>query len=133
MNVLTIPRTAIQTSLALVRAPFVVATSLLPGGVAGPRGRARRAIDSADATVRGAAATVMFDPTLHNEARERKMSVLDDAATARRKRKTARQIERTAAQAYERHRVVAHRRKQVDATVRALAERPKADRPVSPL
>jgi hypothetical protein len=126
MNAITLPRTAIQTSLALARAPLVAATALLPGGVAGPKGRARRAIDRADARVRGGAATLMFDSALHHDVRERRASVLEDARIARRRRKTVRQIEQTAKQAYERHRRAAHRRKQVSAGISS-----KADRPVS--
>jgi hypothetical protein len=84
MKILALPRKTIQTSLSVVRAPLHAVALLLPGDTTGPQGKTKRAIDRLDARLRGTAATVMFDPALHNDARERKASVMESTRAARR-------------------------------------------------
>jgi hypothetical protein len=50
VNLRTIPTTAVRTSLRLARLPLNAAISLLPGNGGGPKGKARSAVDRADAT-----------------------------------------------------------------------------------
>ncbi|HEY2770468.1 MAG TPA: hypothetical protein VGI87_07870, partial [Solirubrobacteraceae bacterium] len=126
MNVHTVPRAAVTTSLALLRAPLDAATGLLPGETTGPKGRAKRAIDRADARVRGIAATVMFDPALHNDARRRKAALMERERAARLRGKAETTTEKARDRSEERQEHAGRRRKQ--ASSQANAKRQQATR-----
>ncbi len=80
MNVRSIPRTAVTTSLRLARVPLDTAIRALPERAAT---NATLAVDRADATARSVAGTMTFDPELREDARRRR------AATRERERAAA--------------------------------------------
>jgi hypothetical protein len=126
MNVHTVPRAAVTTSLALIRAPLDAAAGLLPGESSGPQGRAKLALDRADARVRGFAAAVTFDPALHEDARRRKAAVMERERAARLRGKAEQTTETARGRAEQRHEQATRRRRQ--ATSQAKAKRQQATR-----
>lgn len=71
MNARFISRAAIDATLKLARLPLELASTALPGNGAGPQGRARVAIDRADAMLRSLAGRLTLDPELREDARLR--------------------------------------------------------------
>lgn len=81
MDIRTLPRTALDRSLRLVRKPLDVATELLPDGgdghgVESPslRSAAKLVVDRAEAVVRDVAGRVWRDPELRDDARRRRLA-----------------------------------------------------------
>ena len=74
MNVRTIPRTAVDGYLRLVRVPLDGAISLLPGNGTGAKPTAEIALDRLDATLRGAIANLLSDPALRDDAERRRIA-----------------------------------------------------------
>ena len=71
MNVRTLPRTAVDGYLRLLRAPLDRVIGLLPGDGTGARPAAQATVDRADAQLRGAIGRVLRDPDLSEDAQRR--------------------------------------------------------------
>ena len=74
MNVRTIPGTAVDGYLRLVRVPLDGAISLLPGNGTGAKPTAEIALDRLDATLRGAIANLLSDTALRDDAERRRIA-----------------------------------------------------------
>ncbi len=72
MNVRTIPRGAVESTLTLVRLPIDSAISLLPGNGTGARPAAQLAVDRVDAAIRSILATLLGDPVLRENAEQQR-------------------------------------------------------------
>jgi hypothetical protein len=74
LNVRTIPGTAVDGYLRLVRVPLDGAISLLPGNGTGAKPTAEIALDRLDATLRGAIANLLSDTALRDDAERRRIA-----------------------------------------------------------
>src|SRR5690242_16314059 len=77
MNVRTLPRTAVEGYLRLVRVPLDGAISLLPGNGTGTKPAAELALDRLDARLRSVIGTLLSDPALRQDAERRRHAVLE--------------------------------------------------------
>ena len=126
MNVRSIPRTALENSLRLVRLPLDTAIGWLPGNGTGAQPTARLALDRTDATLRAFAGTILGDSVLREDAQQRR-AALKEREHAQELRGEAQQKSAQAdARLDERHDQVARQRAQAE--LRAKGRREHADR-----
>jgi hypothetical protein len=125
MNIRAIPRTAVKTSIRLARLPFDAAVQLLPGNGAGAKGKAKRAVDRADATARAVAGGVMLDPELREDARRKRTAAGERAKAANLRGKAERTTKEARGRAERRGQQAQRRRKEAD--TRASHRREQAE------
>jgi hypothetical protein len=127
MNVRAIPRTAVKTSLRLARIPFDAAVQLLPGNGTGVQGKAKRAVDRADATARAVAGSVMLDSQLRDEARQQRAAAGERAKAADLRTKAQRTATEARARSERRGEQAQRRRKEADAKASRRREQAKQE------
>jgi hypothetical protein len=127
MNIRTIPRTAVKTSLRLARLPFDVAVQLLPGNGAGAKGKAQRAVDQADATARAVAGSVMLDSELREDARRKRAAAGERAKAANLRAKADRTTTEARSRAERRGEQAQRRRKEADTRASRRREQAKQE------
>ena len=103
-------RTLIDGWMRLARWPVDRATGLLPGADHGPRASVTRAVDRADATVRGLVGTALRDDELVADARRRRIAA-DERSRAAELRAEAEAKRVEAARREERERTAAEERR----------------------
>jgi hypothetical protein len=72
MSISDIPRTVVESYLRLIRVPLDAAIERLPGNGTGAAPSAMLAVDRADASVRAVLASLLRDPGLREDARQRR-------------------------------------------------------------
>ncbi|MBV8956477.1 MAG: hypothetical protein JO153_18040 [Solirubrobacterales bacterium] len=127
MNLRVIPRTAFTTSLRLARLPLDIAIGVLPGDGAGPKSRARAAVDRADATARSVAGTLMLDPELREDARRRSLAVHEREQAIRLRSKARRTTGQARARAEQRGQQAQRRRQQAESRASRRREQAEAE------
>lgn len=126
MNVRTIPRTAVENSLRLVRVPLDTAIGWLPGNGTGARPAATLALDRTDAALRAFAGAILGDSGLREDA-QRRRAALEHREQAQALRGEAQErTEQADAVLEQRHDQVARQRAQTE--LRAKSRRENADR-----
>jgi colicin import membrane protein len=111
MNLLTIPRLALDTYLKAVKWPLDRAARIAGGNGNGAANGAEIALDRADATVRGAAGVVLNDAELQQDAQLRHAAA-SERARALELRSKAEQISETSDEELEQRKRQAEKRKQ---------------------
>ena len=126
MNARSIPRTAINSYLKLVRLPLDGAIGLLPGNGTGAGPTARLALDKAEARIRAALASILNDAAMQEDA-QRRRAAADEREQAARLRSEA---QHTSAEADVRHQRRQQQavRKRERSDERASAQRRSAQR-----
>lgn len=126
MNLRTIPRTAIDGYLKLVRLPLDTAVALLPGNGTGPGAAAGLALDRADAMVRAMAGMALGDTVLTDDAARRSVAADERQRALRLRTEAERKSQGAKEHAAERHDEAERRRRQ--AREKADEERRRARR-----
>ena len=126
MNVRTIPRTAVDGYLRLVRVPLDGAISLLPGNGTGAKPTAEVALDRLDATLRGAIANLLSDTALRDDAERRRIAAQERKRALRLRAKAHVTAEEADSRLEERQQEATDLREQ--ATQRAAVRRQMATR-----
>jgi hypothetical protein len=126
MNLRSIPRTAVDRYLKLARLPWDGATRLLPGDGTGVKSSAQVALDRADAAARSAAAVILQDRTLGEDARRRRQAA-DERQRAVRLRSQAERTEQRAEARLEQTEEQARQQRR-RATQRTKSRREQAER-----
>lgn len=126
MNVRTIPRTAVDGYLRLVRVPLDGAISLLPGNGTGAKPTAQIALDRLDATLRGAIANLLSDTALRDDAERRRIAAQERKRALRLRAKAHVKAEEADSRLEERQQQATDQREQ--ATQRAAVRRQMATR-----
>jgi hypothetical protein len=126
MNARSIPRTAVDTSLRLIRLPLDAAIGWLPGNGTGAQPTARLAVERADAAARAFAATILGDPVLRDDAQQRRMAVKEREQAQTLRGEAERKTEQADDRLQERHDQVARQRAQAE--LRANSRRDEAER-----
>lgn len=125
---MTIPGTALNSYLRLVRVPLDAALGALPGGDRGPVAGAKLALDRADATVRAVAGSLLSDRDLQDDARRRRTAVSEREHAIRLRGQAERRTDHAGARVDERHEQSQRRRAQADASAKARRERANRQR-----
>jgi hypothetical protein len=126
MNARTIPRTAVENSLRLVRVPLDAAIGRLPGNGTGARPTARLALDRTDATLRAFAGAILSDSVLRQDAQRRRAALKQRERAQELRGEAHKKTQRGDARLEERHDQVARQRAQAEQ--RAKGRREAADR-----
>ena len=126
MNARSISRTAVQSSLTLVRIPLDAVIGRLPGNGTGARPTARLALDRADATVRAFAGTMLGDSLLRQDAQMRRAALKERERAQALRGEAQEKTEVADARLQESQEQVARQRAQAE--LRAKSRRDAADR-----
>ena len=126
MNARTIPGTAVDGYLRLVRVPLDGAISLLPGNGTGAKPTAEIALDRLDATLRGAIANLFSDTALRDDAERRRIAAQERKRALRLRAKAHVKAQEADSHLEERQQQATDQREQ--ATGRAAVRRQMATR-----
>jgi hypothetical protein len=126
MNVRSIPRTAVENSLRLVRVPLDAAIGWLPGNGTGARPTAMLALDRTDATLRAFAGTILGDSVLREDAQRRHAALKQREHAQELRGEAEEKTDQADALLEERHDRVVRQRAQAE--LRAKSRRENADR-----
>lgn len=126
MNARSIPRTAVNSSLRLVRVPLEAAIGRLPGNGTGAQPTARLALDRTDATLRAFAGTVLSDPVLREDAQQRRAALKQREQAQELRGEARKKTKQADARLEKRQDQVARQRTQAEQ--RAKSQREDADR-----
>jgi hypothetical protein len=121
MNVRVITRSAVSTSLRMVRMPLDAAINVLPGDGT----RAKLAVDRADAAARSFAGAVTGDPELREDARRRRVAANERQQAVNLRDKADQTTEESHLRAEKRSEQAQQRRQEADR--RAASRRKQAD------
>jgi colicin import membrane protein len=126
VNVRTLPRAAVDSTLKLVRLPLDSAIGLLPGNGTGARPVAELVVDRADAALRALFGTVLGDPALREDAQRQQEAAQEREKALRLRLAAERRSEQADTRLEQQHEQAEHERKQ--AAQRARAQRERAAR-----
>jgi hypothetical protein len=126
MNARSISRTAVESSLTLVRVPLDAVIGRLPGNGTGARPTARLALDRADATLRAFAGTMLGDSVLRDDAQMRRSALQERERAQALRGEVEEKTEEADSRLQDRQDQVARQRAQAE--LRAKSRRDVADR-----